>query len=138
MGKMVADIARAVGLSVRDTRQWLRKMGVSIRGEKLLVNDETLEALTELLRQQLRDIVPAPPKPPTDPIERVMERHADWLMSLPRIVGVDIGEDAIGQPYLGLLLSVPPEQVEGIPKFLDGYPVRLIYTGRIVARAKRR
>jgi hypothetical protein len=132
MGRKITDIAQAVGLSVLETRRWLRQMGVSGRSGE--VDEALADEIIVLLRRQLADTVPAPPEPATEPIEVVLERHANRLLQLPGVVGVGERQDARGQLYIEVMLSVPPKQVQGIPPFLDGYAVRLVYTGRIVAR----
>lgn len=69
-----------------------------------------------------------------EPIGVVLKRHGDRLLKLPGVVGISDGQDAQGRLYIELMVSIAPEQVQGIPSVLDGYPVRLVYTGRIVAR----
>ncbi len=66
-------------------------------------------------------------------IEVVLKRHEERLLELPGVVGISDGRDANGL-YIEVMVEIPPERVEGIPAVLEGYPVRLRYTGRIVAR----
>lgn len=68
-----------------------------------------------------------------EPIEVVLRRHVEGLLQVPGVVGVSDGRDAEGL-YIEVMVEIPPERVEGIPRVLDGYPVRLRYTGRLVAR----
>jgi hypothetical protein len=111
-------------------------MGVPMEGDHLSVDDETMENIVRLLTEAASDRVPTPPEPPKEPIEVVLKRHAERLRQLPGVVGIGIRKDAKGQPYLSVLLSVPLEEAT-LPEFLDGYPVKGIYTGRIVARTRK-
>jgi hypothetical protein len=111
-------------------------MGVPMKGDHLSVDDETMENIVRLLTEAASDRVPTPPEPPKEPIEVVLKRHAECLRQLPGVVGIGIRKDAKGQPYLSVLLSVPLEEAT-LPEFLDGYPVKGIYTGRIVARTRK-
>jgi hypothetical protein len=136
MSQKIADIAQKVGLPLRETKRWLRQMGVPMKGDHLSVDDETMENIVRLLTEAASDRVPTPPEPPKEPIEVVLKRHAERLRQLPGVVGVGIRKDAQGQPYLSVLLSIPVEEAN-LPDFLDGYPVKGIYTGRIVARTRK-
>ena len=133
MSHKIADIAQKVGLPLRETKRWLRQMGVPMEGDQLSVDDETVENILRLLTEAASDRVPTPPEPPEEPIEVVLKRHAERLRQLPGVVGVGVRKDTLGQPYLSVLLSIPVEEAN-LPDFLDGYPVKGIYTGRIVAR----
>jgi len=133
MSPKIADIAQKVGLPLREAKRWLRQMGVPMEGDHLSVDDETIENIVRLLTEAASDRVPTPPEPPKEPIEVVLKRHAERLRQLPGVVGVGIRKDAQGQPYLSVLLSIPVEEAN-LPDFIDGYPVKGIYTGRIVAR----
>jgi hypothetical protein len=136
MSQKIADIAQKVGLPLQEAKRWLRQMGVPMEGDHLSVDDETIENIVRLLTEAASDRVPTPPEPPKEPIEVVLKRHAERLRQLPGVVGVGIRKDAQGQPYLSVLLSIPVEEAN-LPDFLDGYPVKGIYTGRIVARSKK-
>jgi hypothetical protein len=136
MSPKIADIAQKVGLPLQEAKRWLRQMGVPMEGDHLSVDDETMENIVRLLTEAASDRVPTPPEPPKEPIEVVLKRHAERLRQLPGVVGIGIRKDAKGQPYLSVLLSVPLEEAT-LPEFLDGYPVKGIYTGRIVARTRK-
>jgi hypothetical protein len=136
MSQKIADIAQKVGLPLQEAKRWLRQMGVPMEGDHLSVDDETIENIVRLLTEAASDRVPTPPEPPKEPIEVVLKRHAERLRQLPGVVGVGIRKDAQGQPYLSVLLSIPLEEAT-LPEFLDGYPVKGIYTGRIVARTRK-
>jgi hypothetical protein len=132
----ISDLAQKVGLPLRETKRRLRQMGVPMEGNHLSVDDETMENIIRLLTEAASDRVPTPPELPKEPIEVVLKRHAERLRQLPGVVGVGIRKDAQGQPYLSVLLSIPVEEAN-LPDFLDGYPVKGIYTGRIVARTRK-
>jgi len=136
MSHKISDLAQKVGLSPQETRRRLRQMGVPMDRDCLLVDEETVQNLVRLLTETTDDLVPTPPEPPKEPIEVVLKRHAERLRQLPGVVGIGIRKDAKGQPYLSVLLSVPLEEAT-LPEFLDGYPVKGIYTGRIVARTRK-
>jgi|GEM_PF-786177 len=136
MSYKIADIAQKVGLPLQETKRWLRQMGIPMEGDHLSVDDETVHSIVRLLTEATKDLVPTPPEPPQESIEVVLKRHAERLRQLPGVVGVGIRKDAHGQPYLSVLLSIPVEEAN-LPAFLDGYPVKGIYTGRIVARSKK-
>jgi hypothetical protein len=136
MSQKIADIAQKVGLPLQEAKRWLRQMGVPMKGDHLSVDDETIENIVRLLTEAASDRVPTPPEPPKEPIEVVLKRHAERFRQLPGVVGVGIRKDAQGQPYLSVLLSIPVEEAN-LPDFLDGYPVKGIYTGRIVARTRK-
>lgn len=59
----------------------------------------------------------------------VLERHRGELLRIPGVVGVGIGKN--GEEVIELLLERP---VEGVPRSLDGVPVRTRIVGRIEAR----
>lgn len=67
------------------------------------------------------------------PIEEVLKRHGERLLGIPGVVGISDGQDA-GGLYIEVMVEIPPERVENVPAVLEGYPVRLRYTGRLVAR----
>jgi len=136
MSYTIADVAQKVGLPVRETKRWLRQMGVPMEGDHLSVDDETVHGIVRLLAEATLDRVPTPPEPPHESIEVVLKRHTERLRQLPGVVGIGIRKDAHGQPYLNVLLSIPLEEAN-LPAFLDGYPVKGISTGRIVARSKK-
>jgi hypothetical protein len=67
------------------------------------------------------------------PIQQVIERHRDSLLSVPTVVGVAQGESA-GQPVIQILIvRHRPELEARLPRTLDGYPVVIVETGEIRA-----
>jgi hypothetical protein len=63
-------------------------------------------------------------------IERVLARHADEWMALSGVVGIGIGL-AEGRDCITVLVARPtPELRRRIPAEVDGYPVRMVESGR--------
>ena len=68
------------------------------------------------------------------PIEQVLERHTDSLLSLPAVVGVAQGESG-GRPVIQIfVVHRTPELGARLPRTLEGYPVIIVETGEIRAR----
>jgi hypothetical protein len=68
------------------------------------------------------------------PIQQVLERHTDSLLSVPAVVGVAQGESA-GRPVIQVLVvQRTPELEARLPRTLEGYPVVIAETGEIRAR----
>jgi hypothetical protein len=67
------------------------------------------------------------------PIQQVLERHTDSLLSVPAVVGVAQGESG-GRPVIQVLVvHRTPELEARLPRTLDGYPVVIVETGEIRA-----
>ena len=67
------------------------------------------------------------------PIEEVLKRHSDHLMSIPGVVGTGIGE-LEGKPCIKVLVVKKSKELEKkIPKILEGYQVDIDETGEIRA-----
>lgn len=67
------------------------------------------------------------------PIQQVLERHTDSLLSVPAVVGVAQGESG-GRPVIQILVvHRTPELEARLPRTLDGYPVVIVETGEIRA-----
>jgi hypothetical protein len=67
-------------------------------------------------------------------IERVLARHASAWMALPGVVGTGIGL-AEGRPCITVLVVQATSELQRrIPTEVDGYPVRIVETGRARAR----
>jgi hypothetical protein len=65
----------------------------------------------------------------SDSIQAVQERHLDWLMCVPGVVGVGIGE-CDDTPCIKILASeLTREIADQIPSMLDGYPVAVDIAG---------
>jgi len=65
-------------------------------------------------------------------INQVKEDHTAELMRIPGVVGVYVGQLDDRQPCIGIMvLKKTPELDKKLPKFLDGYPVRIDETGEI-------
>lgn len=76
-------------------------------------------------------------QPQVQTVMKTQDRHAPGLMALPGVVGTATGLAADGRPAI-LLLVESFEAVRGakIPVALDGVPVRVRVTGKIVPLAK--
>ncbi len=67
------------------------------------------------------------------PIQEVVERYTDSLLSVPAVVGVAQGESG-GRPAIQILVvRRTPEFDARLPRTLDGYPVVIVETGEIRA-----
>ena len=64
-------------------------------------------------------------------VKAVQEAHTDALMARPGVVGTAIGAGQGGQLVVVVLLERPG--VAGIPAALNGVPVQVVVTGRIIA-----
>jgi len=68
------------------------------------------------------------------PIQQVLERHTDSLLSIPAVVGVAQGESG-GRPVVQILVARRTPELEArLPRTLEGYPVVILETGEIRAR----
>lgn len=66
-------------------------------------------------------------------IEEVLDKHQDWLLAVPGVTGMGVGERA-GQPVLVVMVAaITPELRAGIPASLEGYPVEIEASGEIHA-----
>ena len=69
-------------------------------------------------------------------IEHVLARHGRAWMALPGVVGAGIGR-AEGRPCITVLVvQATSELRHRIPTELDGYPIRIVETGRVRARRR--
>lgn len=75
-----------------------------------------------------------------DEVKRVAERYREQILSLPGVVGVSTGvlrESGEAQPCIRVYLSSPAERGEfkdqRVPLQLEGVPVDVVVTGKIVA-----
>lgn len=65
----------------------------------------------------------------TEEIARVLEKHTEELMSLPGVVGTGLGAFE-GTLCIKVFVAEIDEQAkEGIPRELEGHPVRVERTG---------
>ena len=65
-------------------------------------------------------------------IHEVKEVHAARLLSVRGVVGVYVGELADKTPCIGVMVVRRTSALEKqIPKFLEGYPVRIEETGQV-------
>ena len=70
---------------------------------------------------------------PSRDINEVMNSHVDELMSIPGVVGVAVGELDDKTPcILVLVVEESGEINRKVPKKLEGHPVRLFVSGKIV------
>jgi len=72
-----------------------------------------------------------PKELPFERVKEVQERHTDWLMTLPGVVGTAISEDEGAQRII--LVLVEHGAVAGIPPQLEGVLMRPLLTGKIYA-----
>lgn len=71
---------------------------------------------------------------PQPPVAEVLDRHTARLMSLPGVVGTAQGECG-GQPCILVLVQrLTPALRQAVPAELEGIPVEIQETGRIVPR----
>ena len=69
-------------------------------------------------------------------IERVLARHGSAWMALPGVVGTGIGL-ADGRSCITVLVAKASTELRRrIPTEVDGYPVRIVETGRVEARPR--
>lgn len=67
-------------------------------------------------------------------IRDVMDMHRDTWMDRPEVTGVGVGR-CDGEPCIVLYLIRPTDAAErDLPDSVEGYPVRLEVTGRVVPR----
>ncbi len=67
-------------------------------------------------------------------LRQVMEEHRDGWMDRPEVTGVGLGR-CEGEPCIVLyLIRASEEAEEALPDSVQGYPVRLEVTGRVVPR----
>lgn len=72
------------------------------------------------------------PMPARD-INAVMNDHTKELMALPGVTGVAIGQTEDKTPCILVLVEKESEELDlKIPKILEGHPVRLLVSGKIV------
>jgi len=70
---------------------------------------------------------------PAKPIEEVLAKYTDELMSIPGVVGVGQGLQSDKPCITVLVIEETPELKKKIPKTLGGYPVVVEETGEIRA-----
>jgi len=64
-------------------------------------------------------------------IAEVLKDRTDWLLSLPGVVGMGVGE-CDGKPCIKVLVERNTEELaRTIPKTLGGFPVVTVETGKI-------
>jgi hypothetical protein len=70
---------------------------------------------------------------PTRAIIEVMNSHADSIMAIPGVTGIAIGELKDGTPCIkALVLNDSDSIIRKIPKAIEGYPVEIMVTGKII------
>ena len=66
-------------------------------------------------------------------INLVMSDHTAELMAIPGVTGVAVGQLDNGTPCVLVLIEEESKEiVQKVPKTLEGYPVKLMVSGRIV------
>ena len=74
-----------------------------------------------------------------DELKAVKRRHAAELLRTEGVSGVDIDEDAAGEPIIAVHLeSNDPEVRARLPHDLEGHPLKFIHTGPIRKQHKPR
>ena len=70
---------------------------------------------------------------PKRDINAVMADHTAELMAIPGVTGVAIGETENKTPCILVLVEKQTAEIERVvPKTLEGHPVRILVTGKIV------
>ncbi len=64
-------------------------------------------------------------------VKNVQEKHTDILMARPGVVGTAVGLNNDGEYAVLVLLEIPG--VAGIPQDIEGAPVQVVVTGKILA-----
>ncbi len=68
-------------------------------------------------------------------IQQVKEQHTTELMALPGVVSVGLGRSRDGVPVIIVgVESDSPVIVSAVPRRIEGYPVEVQVSGRVVAR----
>lgn len=76
-------------------------------------------------------------KLPQRDINLVMADHANELMAIPGVTGVAIGELEDHTPCILVLVEKESNEIRRVvPKILEGHPVRLYVSGKIVPMDK--
>ena len=66
-------------------------------------------------------------------LEQVQESHTKELMTIPGVVGTAIGQSEDGSPALLVFVEEKTDEItRKVPTELEGYPVRIQVTGKIV------
>lgn len=66
-------------------------------------------------------------------LDEVKDRHSMRLLSMPGVVGVGVEQDESGQFVLALHVETDdPDLLSGLPRQVEGHPVKLIGTGPYV------
>lgn len=67
-----------------------------------------------------------------DDLGPVVERHAEELMRRPGVTGVAVGALDDGTPCILVLVLEDTEQIRsGLPKTVEGHPVKIMVSGTI-------
>ncbi|MES2734374.1 MAG: hypothetical protein V4714_21680 [Bacteroidota bacterium] len=67
-----------------------------------------------------------------DDIKSLKRKYSAELLQLPGVAGIDIDIHPSGEATLAVHIDTKdPEVRQALPKELDGYPVKYIYTGPI-------
>lgn len=70
---------------------------------------------------------------PTRDINAVMTDHTTELIAIPGVTGVAIGELEDHTPCILVLVEEESDEIKkAVPKKLEGHPVQLLVTGKIV------
>ena len=68
-------------------------------------------------------------------LEQVQESHTKELMAIPGVVGTAIGQSEDGSPALLVFVEEVTEEIRrDVPTILEGYPVKIQVTGKIVPK----
>jgi len=66
-------------------------------------------------------------------LQQVQESHTKELMAIPGVVGTAIGQSEDGSPALLVFVEEKTDEItRKVPTELEGYPVRIQVTGKIV------
>jgi len=70
----------------------------------------------------------------SETILKVKKKHESFLLSLPGVVSVGIGQDPDGKPLIVVGLDKPrPETEKKLPRELESFPVQVKVVGPIKA-----
>lgn len=66
-----------------------------------------------------------------DEVAEIKDRHSDFLLTLPGVVGVGVTEDEAGQCALTIHIETnDPEVLNRLPRHIEGCPVKVVRSGR--------
>jgi hypothetical protein len=125
------ELASQLALSVPETVAVFRRIGVASSPRYRAEDAERIVYFVRRLQEFARQVDRVDAPPPTRPIDEVLDGPASALLAHEGVRGLGVGADLLGRPFIRVYTSVPPEEVQDLPRHVEGYALVPEHVGTI-------